>query len=55
MKQFLIGLVVGIVLASTGTYALIEQKAKKAATKENVEKVGNAVKSFTDTIKDVFK
>ena len=55
MKQFLIGLVVGIVLATTGTYAVIEQKAKKAATKENAEKVTKAAQNFTDTIKSVFE
>jgi len=55
MKNFLIGMVVGIVLATTGTYAVIEQKAKKAATKENAEKVTKAAKDFTDTIKSVFE
>ena len=55
MKQFLIGLVVGIVLATTGTYAVIEQKAKKAATKENTEKVTKAAHNFTNTIKSVFE
>lgn len=55
MKNFLIGLVVGIVLATTGTYAVIEQKAKKAATKENAEKVTKAAQNFTDTIKSVFE
>jgi ABC-type uncharacterized transport system ATPase component len=55
MKQFLIGLVVGIVLATTGTYAVIEQKVKKAATKENAEKVTKAAQNFTDTIKSVFE
>lgn len=55
MKNFFIGLVVGIVLATTGTYAVIEQKAKKAATKENAEKVTKAAQNFTDTIKSVFE
>ena len=55
MKNFFIGMVVGIVLATTGTYAVIEQKAKKAATKENAEKVVKATKDFTETIKDVFE
>jgi hypothetical protein len=55
MKNFLIGMVVGIVLATTGTYAVIEQKAKKAATKENAEKVTKAAQNFTDTIKSVFE
>jgi hypothetical protein len=55
MKNFLIGLVVGIVLATTGAYAVIEQKAKKAATKENAEKVTKAAQNFTDTIKSVFE
>ena len=48
-------MVVGIVLATTGTYAVIEQKAKKAATKENAEKVTKAAQNFTDTIKSVFE
>ena len=55
MKNFLIGIIVGIVLATTGTYAVIEQKAKKAATKENAEKVTKAAQNFTDTIKSVFE
>lgn len=55
MKNFLIGMVVGIVLATTGTYAVIEQKAKKVATKENAEKVTKAAQNFTDTIKSVFE
>ena len=48
-------MVVGIVLTTTGTYAVIEQKAKKAATKENAENVGKAAQNFTDTIKSVFE
>lgn len=55
MKNFFIGIIVGIVLATTGTYAVIEQKAKKAATKENAEKVTKAAQNFTDTIKSVFE
>lgn len=55
MKKFLIGLVVGIVLATTGAYTVIEQKAKKAATKENAEKVTKAAKNFTETVKNVFE
>ena len=54
MKNFLIGVVVGIVLASTGAYAIVAQKAKKAATKENAEKVMKATQEFGDTIKQVF-
>jgi gas vesicle protein len=54
MKNFLIGVVVGIVLASTGAYAVIAQKAKKAATVENAEKVAKATQEFGDTIKQVF-
>jgi len=55
MKNFFIGMIVGAIMASTGTYAVIEQKAKKAATKENAEKVTKAAKDFTDTIKSVFE
>ena len=31
MKNFIIGVVVGVVLASTGAYAVVAQKAVKAA------------------------
>ncbi len=54
MKNFIIGLVIGFSLAGTDAYAVITEKAKKAATKENAEKVGKAVKEFGETIKDVF-
>ena len=54
MRKFLIGVVVGIILASTGVYAVAKEKAKKMATKENAEKVGNAANSFADTIKAIF-
>lgn len=55
MKNFIIGVVVGVVLASTGAYAVVAQKAKKAATKENVEKVADSTKNVLDTIVEVFK
>lgn len=54
MKQFFIGLIVGIVLTTTGCYAILVEKAKKAATKENVEKVKDATESVTDTLKGLF-
>jgi len=55
MKNFLVGLVIGIVLGGTGAYAVVKEKVKKAATKENAEKVVKATGEFTDTIKAVFK
>lgn len=54
MKNFLIGLVVGIILASTGVYAVMKKKAKEMATKENAEKVAKATQDFGKTLKDVF-
>ena len=54
-KKFLIGLAIGIVLAGTGAYAVVKEKAKKVATKENAEKVVKASQEFGDTIKAVFK
>ena len=54
MKNFLFGLVTGIILASTGTYAVIKETAKKAATKENAEKVVKATQEFGGAIKDIF-
>ena len=54
MKNFIIGLVIGFLLAGTGAYAVITEKAKKAATKENAEKIGKAAKEFGETIKDAF-
>ena len=55
MKNFIIGVVVGVVLASTGAYAVVAQKAKKAATKENVEKVADSTKGLVSTLTEVFK
>ena len=55
MKNFLVGLVIGIVLGGTGGYAIVKEKAKKVATKENAEKVVKASQDFSDTIKAVFK
>ena len=54
MRKFLIGVVVGIVLASTGIYAIAKEKAQNIATKENVEKVSKVTQNFADTIKDLF-
>ena len=34
MKNFIIGLVVGFLLAGTGAYTIVTEKAKKAANKE---------------------
>ena len=55
MKNFLLGLTTGIIIASTGAYAFVAQKAKKAATKENAEKIVQATKDFGGTIKEVFE
>lgn len=55
MKSFFVGLVIGIVLGGTGAYAVVKEKAKKVATKENAEKVVKASQEFGDTIKAVFK
>ena len=55
MKNFLVGLVIGIVLGGTGGYAIVKEKAKKVATKENSEKVVKATGEFSDTLKAVFE
>lgn len=53
MKNFLIGIVIGIILAGTGAYTYCVNKAKKVATKENAEKVVKASQQFGDTIKEI--
>lgn len=53
MKQFFIGLVIGLVLGGMGGYAFIKNKVTKIATKENAEKVVKATQNFGDTIKEV--
>ncbi len=55
MKNFLLGLVIGIVLGGTGAYAVVKEKVKKAATKENAEKVVKASQELGDTIKAAFE
>lgn len=55
MKNFFIGVIVGLVLGSTGSYVALKDKVKKAATKENTEKVVKATKEFGQTICDTFK
>lgn len=55
MKNLFIGVVIGLVLGSTGSYVVLKEKVKKAATKENAEKVVKASQDFGDTIKAVFK
>jgi len=54
MKNFLLGLLTGVVLASTGAYAVVKETAKKAATKENAAKVVKATQEFGGAIKDIF-
>lgn len=55
MKNLFIGVVIGLVLGSTGSYVVLKEKAKKVATKENAEKVVKASQDFGDTIKAVFE
>jgi hypothetical protein len=55
MKNFIIGLVIGIILGGNGAYTYCKQKIEKPATKENVEKVVSASKSFCKTIKEIFE
>lgn len=53
MKNFFIGLVIGIVIGGMGGYAFLKEKVTKIATKENTEKVVKATQNFSDTIKEV--
>lgn len=55
MKNFIIGLVIGIILGGTGAYTYCKQKIEEVATKENAEKVVSASKSFGQTIKEIFE
>ena len=55
MKNFILGTIVGVVIASTGAYAIIEQKAKKLATTENAAKATNAAQNFIEEMKDILK
>ena len=53
MKNFLIGLIIGIVLGGFGTYATIKEKTKKIATKQNAEKVVQASQEFGKALQDI--
>ena len=44
MKKFLIGIIVGILLCTTGTYDYLKKKVQKKVPKQKVEKVEKAVK-----------
>ena len=61
MRNFLIGLVVGIILASSGIYATAKHKAEKAMYDKDVrkveksaKKVGKATQDFAETIYNAF-
>lgn len=55
MKRFLIGLIIGILIVTTGVYAYVEQNVKKVATKQNVEKVTKAVENTEKALEKAFK
>lgn len=55
MKRFLIGLIVGILIVTTGVYAYVEKRVKKVATKQNVEKVTKAVENAEKALEKAFK
>lgn len=55
MKKFIIGFIIGFLVGGTSAYGIVKNKIKDVATKENVEKVGDAAVSFADTIMNVFK
>ena len=55
MKNFLFGLVIGIILGGTGMYTVVKNKVRQIATAENAEKVIKASQDFGQTIQDVLK
>lgn len=54
MKNFLIGLVIGILLGGTGVYTSVKEKTQKVATKKNAEKVVKAAEEFGKAVQGVF-
>ena len=55
MKNLFIGVVIGLVLGSTGSYVVLKEKVKKAATIENASKVADATVEFGEKVQDIFK
>ena len=55
MKNLFIGVVIGLVLGSTGSYVVLKEKVKKAATIENASKVVDATAEFGEKVQDIFK
>lgn len=55
MKKFIIGFLIGMLFAGTGTYAMLKKKAEKVATKENAEKVLKATQEYGKEVGKVFK
>lgn len=54
MKNFIIGLVIGFLIGGTSAYGVIMSKVKDVATKDNLEKVEDASKTFVESVKDIF-
>ena len=55
MKNLFIGIVIGLVLGSTGSYVVLKEKVKKVATIENANKVVDATVEFGQKVQDIFK
>ena len=55
MKNLFIGVVIGLVLGSTGSYVVLKEKIKKAATIENASKVVDATAEFGQQVQSIFK
>ena len=55
MKNLFIGVVIGLVLGSTGSYVVLKEKVEKAATIENASKVVDATAEFGEKVQDIFK
>ena len=55
MKNLFIGVVIGLVLGSTGSYVALKEKVKKAATIENASKVVDATAEFGQKVQGIFK
>lgn len=55
MKNFLIGLVIGVILGGTGAYTVVKNKVQKLATAENAEKVIKASQEFGQAMQEVLK
>ena len=45
--------IIGIIIGTSGTYAIVRDKIKKVATKENAEIIIDETKKFSDKIKNV--